>query len=28
MIYTQIDKIMLGQMTNVNTVGVYSAAMA
>lgn len=27
MVYTQIDKIMLGQMTNVGTVGIYSAAM-
>ena len=27
MIYTQIDKIMLGQMTNVTTVGIYTAAM-
>lgn len=27
MIYTQIDKIMLGQMTDVTTVGIYSAAM-
>lgn len=27
MIYTQIDKIMLGQMTDVATVGIYSAAM-
>lgn len=28
MIYTQIDKIMLGKMTDVTTVGIYSAAMA
>ncbi len=28
MIYTQIDKILLGQMTDVNTVGVYTAAMS
>lgn len=27
MVYTQIDKIMLGQMTDVATVGVYAAAM-
>lgn len=27
MVYTQIDKIMLGKMTDVSTVGIYSAAM-
>ena len=28
MVYTQIDKIMLGKLTDVTTVGIYSAAMA